>query len=71
MGMNVNTRGRQGMTPLCFAARSGKTEMVEYLLQVEGIDVSIANDLGQTALVAARVNGEDDVVALLEQVSNK
>jgi ankyrin repeat protein len=71
IGMNVNTRGRQGMTPLCFAARSGKTEMVEYLLQVEGIDASIANDLGQTALDAARVNGEDDVVALLEHVSNK
>ena len=67
--ISPNVKGRQGMTPLQFAARSGKTEMVEFLLGVEGIDVDFQDDRGQTALDAARVNGKDEIVALLEQYS--
>lgn len=68
LGINVNTRGRQGMTPLQFAARSGKVEMVEFLLkQQEGIDITMQDDRGQTALDAARVNNKVDIVAILEE----
>jgi ankyrin repeat protein len=65
--ISPNVKGRQGMTPLQFAARSGKTEMVVFFLSQEGIDVDIQDDRGQTALDAARVNDKEDIVVLLER----
>eukprot|EP00980_Cylindrotheca_fusiformis_P031047 scaffold25739_cov113-Cylindrotheca_fusiformis.AAC.3 len=67
--------GRQGMTPLHFAARSGHLEMVQYLVgeSSSGSDsqnnsfVDKQNDLGQTALQAARVNQHEAVVQWLEE----
>jgi ankyrin repeat protein len=65
-GVNPNAKGRQGMTPLQFAARSGKVEMVAYLLSLPTIDPNIADDRGHTPLDAAKANQKDDIVRLLE-----
>jgi len=73
MGIDPNYRNRQGMTPLQFAARSGQVAIIQYLLSLDAerifgpIDISATDDLGQTALDAARVNGKLQVVDLLEQ----
>jgi ankyrin repeat protein len=64
--IHPNVQGRQGMTPLQFAARSGKTELVKYLLSLPDIDIHVQDDRGQTALDAAKVNHKQDVVAMLE-----
>lgn len=69
--VDPNVKGRQGMTPLQFAARSGRTEMVQYLLSLPNIDISIPDDRGKTALDAAKVNEKEDVVALLEAFAKK
>jgi hypothetical protein len=67
--VDVNAKGRQGMTALQFAARSGKTDMVQHLLSssLQTVDISIADDRGQTALQAAKANNKPDIVALLEE----
>mmetsp|Transcript_18485 Transcript_18485/g.53044 ORF Transcript_18485/g.53044 Transcript_18485/m.53044 type:complete len:404 (-) Transcript_18485:2831-4042(-) len=75
IGVNPNHRGRQGLTPLHFGARSGRTEIVEWLLSHKGangaiVDASILDDRGKTALDAARANDKADIVALLEKVTD-
>lgn len=71
VGINPNVKGRQGMTPLQFAARSGKVEMVQFLLGHSNIDISLQDDRGQTALDAARVNNKQDVVILMENFAKQ
>jgi hypothetical protein len=59
--------GRQGMTPLHFAARSGKLEMVEFFLKIyPRVSIHAQNQLGQTPLQAALVNGHESVSKLLQ-----
>ena len=70
MLVSPNVQGRQGMTPLQFAARSGRTEVVTFLLEQQDIRVDIQDERGQTALDAARLNNKNDIVALLEQHMN-
>jgi ankyrin repeat protein len=70
LGIDPNTRGRQGLTALHFAARSGHISVVQLLLALN-VDTSVTDDLGLTALDAARVNQKDDVVRLLEVHSIK
>lgn len=64
--VDVNAKGRQGMTALQFAARSGKIDMVKHLL-LQKPDLDITDDRGQTALQAAKTNNKDEIVALLEE----
>jgi ankyrin repeat protein len=64
--VDPNGPGRQGMTPLQFAARSGRMEILHYFLSLSNIDVQATDDRGQTALDAARVNSHEDAVAALE-----
>eukprot|EP00550_Attheya_septentrionalis_P007375 CAMPEP_0198295330 /NCGR_PEP_ID=MMETSP1449-20131203/27213_1 /TAXON_ID=420275 /ORGANISM="Attheya septentrionalis, Strain CCMP2084" /LENGTH=430 /DNA_ID=CAMNT_0043995609 /DNA_START=113 /DNA_END=1405 /DNA_ORIENTATION=+ len=69
--MNPNAQGRQGMTPLHFAARSGQTSVAQYLLSLPQIDVSIQDDRGKTALDAAQSNDKLDIVALILGLSQQ
>jgi hypothetical protein len=64
--VDPNGKGRQGMTPLQFAARSGRMEILHYFLSLSSIDVQITDDRGQTALDAAQVNHHEAAVAALE-----
>ena len=75
VGADINHRGRQGLTPLHFGSRSGRTEIVQWLLSYKGVDgvavdTTILDDRGKTALDAARANDKADIVALLENVSD-
>lgn len=67
IGIDPNTPGRQSMTPLQFAARSGQMDMINFLLCLDSIDVMAKDDRGQTALDAALVNDKQDAVAALQQ----
>ncbi len=64
LGIDPNTKGRQGLTPLHFAARSGRIDVVKYLLTMS-VDISILDERGKTALDAAQVNENTEIVELL------
>jgi ankyrin repeat protein len=65
--VNPNLQGRQGMTALQFAARSGQMQVLHYLLGLPDIGVNITDDRGQTPLDAARSNHRQEAVAAIEQ----
>lgn len=65
VGVNVNFRGRQGMTSLILASRSGKTDVVKLLLENDSLDLGIAGDAGKKAIDYASANGKEEIVALL------
>ncbi len=52
-------------TPLMMAARAGRREAVQYLLD-EGADVSLKNDRGLNASDFARAQGHTDIAAALD-----
>lgn len=62
--MDLNFPTVDGNTPLIFAAMWGKLDMAKYLLE-KGVDVTLTNKKGETALALARMNGHQDVVLLL------
>ncbi|GFH62106.1 hypothetical protein CTEN210_18582 [Chaetoceros tenuissimus] len=69
--VDPNIKGRQGLTVLHFAARSGKTRVVELLFRLNdeldlSLDINQVDDRGKTALDAAIANGKDDIVELIE-----
>ena len=75
VGVDINHRGRQGLTPLHFGSRSGRKEIVQWLLSYKGVDgvavdTTILDDRGKTALDAARANDKPDIVVLLENVTD-
>ncbi|KAL3905591.1 MAG: hypothetical protein SGARI_004386 [Bacillariaceae sp.] len=61
----VNCENRQGMTALHFAARSGRTEVLRFLLSLPNVDIWKQDALGKTALDAATVNGHTAAIELL------
>ena len=69
-GANINhassAQNSYAWTPLMEAARTGQVEMVQFLLNIEGVDLAARNTEGLTALGAARENDFHDVVALLD-----
>jgi ankyrin repeat protein len=68
LNLDVNATNRQGMTPLQFAARSGRADIVQYLLTLTPtINVYHQDNVGQTALDAARKNNKEQVVHILEK----
>jgi ankyrin repeat protein len=64
--MDPNVQGQSGMTALHFAARSGCTDVIQYLLSQEGIDVDLKDKFDNTRQDAARVNHQTEALALLE-----
>ena len=74
--INPNTPGRQGMTPLHFASRSGRSEIVEWLIQYKpntpdentAVDLKITDDRDKTALDAAIANDRREVITLLTKL---
>ena len=64
-GADVNQAHNNGRTPLYWASRNGKTEVVKLLLAAPGIDVNQANNNGFTPLSIASVKGHAEVVKLL------
>lgn len=71
LGIDPNTKGRQGLTPLHFAARSGKENVVKLLLSFTSIDPTIVDDRGKTALDAAIANEKEAIVDLLTAYMTK
>ena len=66
-GANPNEKGFRDFTALHIAARSGKIELVEYLLNHESIDVNVTSEWGDTPLTMAVKYGEKEVVKRLLQ----
>jgi len=63
-GINVNAKGKDGWTPLHFAAQNGHKEIVDALLAKEA-DVNAKGKDGRTPLHLAARNGRTEVVKIL------
>lgn len=66
MGVNINAKNLQGVTPLLAAAEQGRGEIVKLLLE-QGADVRHTNAAGETAYDIAVASGHEDIVTLLLQ----
>lgn len=64
-GADVNAQNDIGKTPLHFAAENGYKEVVEALLDKDGIDVNAKDNDGKTPLHFAADNGHKEVVEVL------
>ncbi|WP_253302358.1 ankyrin repeat domain-containing protein [Wolbachia endosymbiont of Psylliodes chrysocephala] len=64
-GASVNATDQDGKTPLHWAARNGKKEVVEALLKVNGINVNAYDKDNNTPLHLAVPNGYEGVVEIL------
>ena len=62
--MGINTRGKNGKTPLMVASCSGHAEMVRYLLD-HGADINSRGRNWRTALMCASLKGHKEVAQLL------
>ncbi len=63
-GAKVNSRDRNGDSPLNMAAAKGNAELVDVLLKAGG-DVNLANLAGVTPLMGAAFSGKVDIVRRL------
>jgi ankyrin repeat protein len=64
-GARVNATDKGGVTPLMWACRFGRLEVVKWLLEA-GADVNVADEDGWTALFWASFKGHLEVVDLLQ-----
>ncbi|TFK26350.1 ankyrin, partial [Coprinopsis marcescibilis] len=62
--VNRRSRERDRHTPLTLASYTGQCNIVQLLLEMEGIDINGRNILGQTALELAVQEGHQDIVEL-------
>ena len=66
--MDINTPGRQGLTPMHFAARSGQTKTVQFMLEsYPELDLHRKDDQGKSALDYAIANHREESVRLLQE----
>lgn len=61
---NVISRGREGKTPLMYAARNGHAQAAKLLLESKAL-VNMQTAYGKTALMYASTHGHPDVVRVL------
>ena len=59
----MNTKDKQGVTPLQYAALSGRREIVELLI-VKGVDIN-SNESGPTPLNISIITGRVEIAQLL------
>lgn len=64
--INQTTAGANGVTPLCWAASTGRTGIVAVLLKL-GADLAVRSTDGYTPLLCAAKNRRVDVVRLMMQ----
>ncbi|WP_268223022.1 ankyrin repeat domain-containing protein [Sinomicrobium oceani] len=65
LGSNVNEKSR-GMTPLMYAARYNKAEIIKLLI-ANGAKLKIKDDKGFTALKHAELSNATDAIAVLKK----
>ncbi|TFK25655.1 ankyrin, partial [Coprinopsis marcescibilis] len=68
-GVNVNRRSQRldQDSPLTLASQTGQRDVVQLLLETEGIDTNLRNGRGETALYLAIQKGHQDIVKMLLQ----
>lgn len=67
LGVDPNTPGRQGLSCLHFASRSGKFHVAKWLVETNRVDLFAEDDKGKTALDAALANEKVDIISLLSE----
>jgi ankyrin repeat protein len=66
MENDVNNSSHDGFTPIMCAAKSGKYEICQYLLQ-KGADIFVENTIKETPLSYAKMNGHKQIVELFSK----
>lgn len=61
----VNAKNDLGMTALMIAASSGHSDIVKYLLEIQGLNINAQSNNKRTALIFATVRGHFDIVKML------
>jgi hypothetical protein len=64
-GVDPDSKSRNGLTPLSWAAEKGDEAVVKLLLARDGVDPDSKSNSGQTPLAWAAENGHEAVVELL------
>lgn len=61
-GVSPNTKVEQGDPALVSAIRHDNADVVSILLDAPGIDLNLASDFGETAIMLAAFKGDEDLV---------
>ncbi|KAI9930619.1 hypothetical protein ASPWEDRAFT_39522 [Aspergillus wentii DTO 134E9] len=64
-GASLSMTTKNRVTPLLLASKVGQRQMVEYLLNLDGVDVNAADKFGQSSLTWAAKNGYAEIAKLL------
>ncbi len=67
LGSDINQKSH-GMTPLMFAARYNRTEIIKLLIK-KGANIKAKDDKGNTAIKIAKLSNAKEAIALLEELS--
>ncbi|XP_076300828.1 uncharacterized protein LOC143219007 isoform X2 [Lasioglossum baleicum] len=64
-GVSIDAKNNDGQTPLHYAAKSDKLEVVKYLIEEKGANVNVKDNDGQTPLHSAAKSDKLEVVKYL------
>ena len=70
-GADVNTTDEDGQTPLTYAARFGRTEIVKQLISKKVELSPVSKKTGQTPLTEAISGGHEETATVLTQAGAK
>ncbi|EGN97633.1 hypothetical protein SERLA73DRAFT_30563, partial [Serpula lacrymans var. lacrymans S7.3] len=65
IGDHVNSKTRQGMTPLSVAAAEGQVEVVKVLLERNDVDINSKDERGWVPLMFAAQQGHEEIIVKL------